>query len=136
MIRRPPRSTLFPYTTLFRSDLDREKAESAADQSGLQPVAEPGAERLVKKAVAPGQPVTTQPREGKRHQSLTDRDGGGHSGDAPREGVRQAAGPSCDPGPEAGEENDDEVRAGHSQAEHAEDELEAVVALRVLGHAC
>ena len=22
MIRRPPRSTLFPYTTLFRSDLD------------------------------------------------------------------------------------------------------------------
>src|SRR3712207_7461655 len=24
MIRRPPRSTLFPYTTLFRSDLARE----------------------------------------------------------------------------------------------------------------
>src|SRR3712207_8228581 len=24
MIRRPPRSTLFPYTTLFRSGLDRE----------------------------------------------------------------------------------------------------------------
>src|SRR3712207_7569162 len=24
MIRRPPRSTLFPYTTLFRSDLRRE----------------------------------------------------------------------------------------------------------------
>src|SRR5256885_4827525 len=23
MIRRPPRSTLFPYTTLFRSDLER-----------------------------------------------------------------------------------------------------------------
>src|SRR5947208_10611429 len=23
MLRRPPRSTLFPYTTLFRSDLDR-----------------------------------------------------------------------------------------------------------------
>ena len=22
MIRRPPRSTLFPYTTLFRSDID------------------------------------------------------------------------------------------------------------------
>src|SRR2546427_3491769 len=28
MIRRPPRSTLFPYTTLFRSD--REKAKSLA----------------------------------------------------------------------------------------------------------
>src|SRR6266487_6044885 len=25
MIRRPPRSTLFPYTTLFRSDLDTAK---------------------------------------------------------------------------------------------------------------
>src|SRR3712207_8236699 len=25
MIRRPPRSTLFPYTTLFRSDLRREE---------------------------------------------------------------------------------------------------------------
>src|SRR5687768_17925543 len=25
MIRRPPRSTLFPYTTLFRSDADAEK---------------------------------------------------------------------------------------------------------------
>src|SRR5438270_11573286 len=24
MIRRPPRSTLFPYTTLFRSELDRD----------------------------------------------------------------------------------------------------------------
>src|SRR2546422_5360693 len=29
MIRRPPRSTLFPYTTLFRS---REKIESLADR--------------------------------------------------------------------------------------------------------
>src|SRR2546426_12005264 len=26
MIRRPPRSTLFPYTTLFRSDLEQEVA--------------------------------------------------------------------------------------------------------------
>src|SRR3712207_7943548 len=25
MIRRPPRSTLFPYTTLFRSNLDHQK---------------------------------------------------------------------------------------------------------------
>src|SRR5260221_3362846 len=35
MIRRPPRSTLFPYTTLFRSDLFRRKpafgTETAAD---------------------------------------------------------------------------------------------------------
>src|SRR2546422_7110497 len=30
MIRRPPRSTLFPYTTLFRSDQDRRPAPHAA----------------------------------------------------------------------------------------------------------
>src|SRR3712207_7586058 len=30
MIRRPPRSTLFPYTTLFRSDQVLERDESAA----------------------------------------------------------------------------------------------------------
>src|SRR2546430_12347956 len=29
MIRRPPRSTLFPYTTLFRSQCDRHATESA-----------------------------------------------------------------------------------------------------------
>src|SRR5437899_12185761 len=28
MIRRPPRSTLFPYTTLFRSDFDRIRMEA------------------------------------------------------------------------------------------------------------
>src|SRR3712207_6854017 len=31
MIRRPPRSTLFPYTTLFRS-LDREAGDEQADR--------------------------------------------------------------------------------------------------------
>src|SRR5438874_8476879 len=30
MLRRPPRSTLFPYTTLFRSQLARREAEAAA----------------------------------------------------------------------------------------------------------
>src|SRR3712207_8282301 len=30
MIRRPPRSTLFPYTTLFRSVADREAVEGLA----------------------------------------------------------------------------------------------------------
>src|SRR2546422_1708160 len=36
MIRRPPRSTLFPYTTLFRSLADRQRAEVRAP--GLRPV--------------------------------------------------------------------------------------------------
>src|SRR2546422_11576380 len=31
MIRRPPRSTLFPYTTLFRSPLRHEESERPAD---------------------------------------------------------------------------------------------------------
>src|SRR5437764_10971347 len=29
MIRRPPRSTLFPYTTLFRSEVRQERADHA-----------------------------------------------------------------------------------------------------------
>src|SRR5205823_11187732 len=37
MLRRPPRSTLFPYTTLFRSDVD----ETAGD--GISPDDEDGA---------------------------------------------------------------------------------------------
>src|SRR5688572_31202035 len=37
MIRRPPRSTLFPYTTLFRSD--QEKHLRAASRHGSQPKA-------------------------------------------------------------------------------------------------
>src|SRR2546425_6928594 len=35
MIRRPPRSTLFPYTTLFRSTLNILREESAADVGGV-----------------------------------------------------------------------------------------------------
>src|SRR5947209_17329536 len=49
MIRRPPRSTLFPYTTLFRSSIDelrrrmpelrqREQAMQTALQSLVEPV--------------------------------------------------------------------------------------------------
>src|SRR3712207_8593046 len=35
MIRRPPRSTLFPYTTLFRSGFDRR--EAPVQQPGQEP---------------------------------------------------------------------------------------------------
>src|SRR5256884_9530700 len=38
MIRRPPRSTLFPYTTLFRSPLIRPKRDAAAQILPLQSV--------------------------------------------------------------------------------------------------
>src|SRR5690554_7168597 len=46
MIRRPPRSTLFPYTTLFRSPLDEletlvvERFADIADRSLKRPVIE------------------------------------------------------------------------------------------------
>src|SRR2546422_10925816 len=36
MIRRPPRSTLFPYTTLFRSVLDHPERDHAAQRGALQ----------------------------------------------------------------------------------------------------
>src|SRR2546427_8379552 len=41
MIRRPPRSTLFPYTTLFRSSRDRRRA--------LHRVREPGVEQELRR---------------------------------------------------------------------------------------
>src|SRR5260221_2033439 len=37
MIRRPPRSTLFPHTTLFRSPRRREKSSPSAGWSSGQP---------------------------------------------------------------------------------------------------
>src|SRR3712207_7458054 len=42
MIRRPPRSTLFPYTTLFRSAVDQ-PTDQPADQPADQPVQPAGA---------------------------------------------------------------------------------------------
>src|SRR3712207_7554734 len=59
MIRRPPRSTLFPYTTLFRSQDDREPREAgrddgvqqrcggpvAAEETGPVPGLHPGGDR-------------------------------------------------------------------------------------------
>src|SRR3712207_9151040 len=36
MIRRPPRSTLFPYTTLFRSELDDPRGAQVADHRPQQ----------------------------------------------------------------------------------------------------
>src|SRR3712207_7925275 len=65
MIRRPPRSTLFPYTTLFRSQLGRGVAEAGEDGRGHPPVdlvvddlaplpvAEQGLEHLAGAVLAP-----------------------------------------------------------------------------------
>src|SRR3712207_7445248 len=50
MIRRPPRSTLFPYTTLFRSRGDRGRGDAA------------------------GEAVRRRPREGEQHAPPGDRE--------------------------------------------------------------
>src|SRR3712207_8753753 len=39
MIRRPPRSTLFPYTTLFRSGLRHPRAGAGGTGAGRRPAA-------------------------------------------------------------------------------------------------
>src|SRR5687768_17899563 len=50
MIRQPPRSTLFPYTTLFRSKLEREAKEGAEelDPEGAASASARPAERILK----------------------------------------------------------------------------------------
>src|SRR2546430_12779849 len=52
MIRRPPRSTLFPYTTLFRSDLGREEClqpevrDAQVGEHGVEPARDRKSTRL------------------------------------------------------------------------------------------
>src|SRR2546421_1345882 len=48
MIRRPPRSTLFPYTTLFRSR--RERGSRAGGGAGSTGVAPPGTDLRARRA--------------------------------------------------------------------------------------
>src|SRR2546429_2358111 len=43
MIRRPPRSTLFPYTTLFRSRRNSRAHPAAAHRRARRPTGEPAA---------------------------------------------------------------------------------------------
>src|SRR5437764_9566563 len=68
MIRRPPRSTLFPYTTLFRSNLDggRVVGEAAtrgehADRDGV--VAETIAESEVLRSAGAGDGLSNRSEE-------------------------------------------------------------------------
>src|SRR2546430_10944973 len=49
MIRRPPRSTLFPYTTLFRSPFQRERREGELDTGVFR-----GSDVLEDRAVSAG----------------------------------------------------------------------------------
>src|SRR3712207_8056302 len=70
MIRRPPRSTLFPYTTLFRSELDDPRGAQVADhrpqQMGVDGLvvavveAEAGRRREPREVVAQGDRKSTR----------------------------------------------------------------------------
>src|SRR2546426_6042038 len=52
MIRRPPRSTLFPYTTLFRSKLTPPSAFQLDSQSGIIAEAQPKRRRKGQKSMS------------------------------------------------------------------------------------
>src|SRR2546430_10269338 len=52
MIRRPPRSTLFPYTTLFRSAVDRHEPSGDLDVAR---------QLRIKEALAPAAPEQLRP---------------------------------------------------------------------------
>ena len=65
MIRRPPRSTLFPYTTLFRSDAYRQKTARERLEQGCDPGGVPAAHAHKSeqegKGAAPCQRVSVEP---------------------------------------------------------------------------
>src|SRR5438876_6427440 len=66
MLRRPPRSTLFPYTTLFRSRA-RRGAGAAARRGVAPPVPRPGSRRAL-----PGGPgACAETRAGERSEEHT-----------------------------------------------------------------
>src|SRR3712207_7401198 len=74
MIRRPPRSTLFPYTTLFRSvvyryvrdQLDGKNPEVADDGTRPQVTGDAAGAELTREQVTP---ATTPPKGGPEHRS-------------------------------------------------------------------
>src|SRR3712207_8589574 len=78
MIRRPPRSTLFPYTTLFRSVLGGGEEAGGADRAGHEaPLADRGARDLgcpavdLQRLVAQPPLVELQPRALERSEEHT-----------------------------------------------------------------
>src|SRR5437764_11046478 len=59
MTRRPPRSTLFPYTTLFRSNLAALGLGNIKPLAGIAPSSEPGAAYGRCTLASPGKDTTT-----------------------------------------------------------------------------
>src|SRR3712207_7619034 len=76
MIRRPPRSTLFPYTTLFRSPEQGPPAHPALSPARRQDVGldERGQPRLAADVEQPAPRRAVLPRPAQHVQRLHDRD--------------------------------------------------------------
>src|SRR5687767_15776429 len=79
MIRRPPRSTLFPYTTLFRSRRGTETAGPERGRSGCDKDVAPRDERRSSRREKGGSPIrrrpwrrSADPRAGRRTQSRSE----------------------------------------------------------------
>src|SRR3712207_7756544 len=66
MIRRPPRSTLFPYTTLFRSRAPDRVRGPQARRGGVSPAPVP-------RPPDPAGAARSQPEDHGRHPALPDR---------------------------------------------------------------
>src|SRR2546422_5503782 len=100
MIRRPPRSTLFPYTTLFRSHrADRGRRWTDEDEPG-------GAARLGERGVLGEEPVAGMDRVGAGrlrdvYEPLDVEVALGGGGGAPPGGAPPARRPSPPPPPRA-----------------------------------
>src|SRR3712207_7471780 len=73
MIRRPPRSTLFPYTTLFRSGAAGAPATPPAATTGSTRVARSAGTRHAAHPVAASTPATTPSRSEEHTSELQSR---------------------------------------------------------------
>src|SRR2546422_8484544 len=69
MIRRPPRSTLFPYTTLFRSHGDMELGDSHAPLGGLDIPMEWLEKLEERRATTSRETVPENPKRSEEHTS-------------------------------------------------------------------
>src|SRR3712207_8089210 len=71
MIRRPPRSTLFPYTTLFRSQAPACPGQLDAARVQQREVEEPGGAAGVRGGDGPGAGDPVRPARGRRDRKST-----------------------------------------------------------------
>src|SRR2546430_13906497 len=89
MIRRPPRSTLFPYTTLFRS----EDARASGQRLFHAPLRAPGGLQLDGRRRGAEAPTGARPRARRARARAPGRRAGARPARAPRARPRQRGGP-------------------------------------------